>query len=224
MVRIIREDPDELPEDPAPEQAPEQEPGGSGPPTWLLAGLGVLAVIGALAGAVFFTAGSENTDEQAAAVTPRPTATATPVAQGLLKQAEAQFLPRMSPPLADLVRAQGWYQELTPEKLALVEWLLKCEQSARSRGEPKAAAELFLFATEQDWYTDGFDDYEAVGLTAVVQAYDRSLKAAKPRPWAQQSRRRSVTDSLRLSICPRVAPSRLLSLARIRRWGEGCSR
>jgi hypothetical protein len=178
MVRIIREDPDDLPEDLAPQQGPEQEPRGGGPPPWLLAGLGVLAVVGALAGAVFFTAGSETPDEQAAVVTPRPTATATPIAQGLLKQAEAQFLPRMSQPLADLVRAQGWYQELTPEKLALIDWLLKTEIAARSQGEPKAAAELFQFVTEQDWYLDGFDEFEATGITGVLRAYERSFAKA----------------------------------------------
>jgi hypothetical protein len=181
MVRIIREDPDALPPEPA-QQEPEPATSGGGPPLWLLAVLGVVAAIGALAGAVFFTAGSETEDQQAAAVTPRPTATATPIAEGLRKQAEAQFLPRMSQPLQELVRAQGWYQELTPEKLALIEMLLKCEQSARSRGEPKAASELFQFATEQGWYGDGFDDYEAAGLTGAIMAYDRSLTKSDAPP------------------------------------------
>jgi len=176
MIRIIREDPDR----PQPEPEPEPEPEAPPPPRFpgaTLAGLGAAVIVFALAAFVLLGAGSESGSaaEPTPTFTPRPTATPTPVAQGLRQQAETQHLPRMSQALADLVRSQPWYQELTPAKLNLIAGLLKCEQAAKSKGEPKAAAELFQFATEQDWYADGLDDREATGLAGVVQAYERSL-------------------------------------------------
>ncbi|HXH21444.1 MAG TPA: hypothetical protein VNN10_05400 [Dehalococcoidia bacterium] len=176
MIRIIREDPDALP--PEPQPAPAAAAGGAS--SWWMYALGALVVAAVAAGAFLYVGtGADSKTGSAAAVEPRPTAAPTPVSQGLLKQAEAQFVPRMSQPLADLVRAQPWYQELTPEKLDLLSWLLKCEQAARAQGEQRSVSDLFQFATEQAWYLDGLDDYEAKGLRGVVQAYERSLTTQK---------------------------------------------
>jgi hypothetical protein len=114
-------------------------------------------------------------DAQSASATARPPATATPLARALKQQAEAQYLPRMSADLADLVRGQPFYQDLTPATLKLLSQLVKCEQAARSHGEDSSVADLFEFATEQAWYQDGLDDREATGLGGVIDAYTRSF-------------------------------------------------
>lgn len=104
-----------------------------------------------------------------------PEPTATPVAQGLKLQAERQQLPRLSQPLADLIRAQPWYNELSQPKYNLIASILKTEQAAKAKGEPKSAFEMLSFVAEQGWYQDGFDDPEAAGLVGVFDAYTRSL-------------------------------------------------
>jgi hypothetical protein len=109
------------------------------------------------------------------AATTRPLATPTPAARALKQQAEAQYLPRMSDDLADLVRAQPFYQDLTPATLKLLSQLAKCEQAARGHGEDGSVADLLEFASEQAWYQDGLDDREATGLGGVIEAYTRSF-------------------------------------------------
>ena len=142
-----------------------------------LAAFAVAAVGLIFAAFVLIGAGSGSTDASSAppTFTPRPTSTPTPVAQGLRQQAEAQHIARMSPALAELVRAQPWYREMTPAKFNLVAALTKCEQSAKNKGEPRAVLDMLSLATEQGWYGDGLDDREAAGFGGVVQAYERSL-------------------------------------------------
>jgi hypothetical protein len=106
-----------------------------------------------------------------ASITPRPTSTATPPSQGLRLQIERSQLPKMSARLADLIRRQPWYNELTPAKVALVTMLLKCEQAATAKGESTSAADALQFASEQGWYTDGLDDREAKALSEVFDAF-----------------------------------------------------
>jgi hypothetical protein len=108
-------------------------------------------------------------------ITPRPASTPTPASQAFRRQAEQSILPKMSQPLADLVRAQPWFQEMTPAKLSLVSMVLKCEQAARQQGEPMAAMDALRLASDQGWYSDGLDDREATGLSEVFDAFALSF-------------------------------------------------
>lgn len=108
--------------------------------------------------------------------TPASASTGAAEAQRLRQQAETQYLPRLAPALADLVRGQPWFGEMTAAKLGLVAAMLECEQAARARGETRSVREVLRYAAEQAWYADGLDDAEATGLAAVFQAYGRSLK------------------------------------------------
>jgi len=81
----------------------------------------------------------------------------------------------MSPALAELIKQQPWYEELTPAGLEIIAQAQKCEKAAQPRGETKSVASLLEFATEQAWYQDGLDEREATALAGVLEAYARSL-------------------------------------------------
>jgi hypothetical protein len=98
------------------------------------------------------------------------------------QQAEASLLPGMSAPLADAVRRQAWFQELSPAGYALVEAVQKCERAAQARGERDSVVAILEYAAEQPWYGDGLDDTEAAALRGVFFAYAESLSDT----WAPQ--------------------------------------
>ncbi len=136
-------------------------------------------VFGALLSALLVACGSAGGNSPkapaTATITPRPASTATPQAEGLKRQAEQTQLPKMSQTLADLVRKQAWFQDLSAVKLNLLANLVKCEQAARTHGEPGSVADALQFASEQGWYADGLDDHEAKGLSEVFDAYALSF-------------------------------------------------
>ena len=103
------------------------------------------------------------------------TAVPTSVARGLHAAAEAKLLPVMSGPLAAAVRAQPWYESLTPAGLELVAAIQRSERAAQPRGETASVGEILAFAAEQAWYGDGLGEREATSLTAVFDAYTESL-------------------------------------------------
>jgi hypothetical protein len=140
---------------------------------------GLSLVLGALLSLLLVACGSAGGDSAkapaTATITPRPASTATPQAEGLKRQAEQTQLPRMTQALADLVRKQAWFQDMSPVKLNLLANLLTCEQAARAHGEPGSVADALQFASEQGWYADGLDDHEAKGLSEVLAAYALSF-------------------------------------------------
>ncbi len=132
----------------------------------------VLLVLGIACGS---GGGSSSSSSALPTITPRPASTATPVAAGLRINAEQHYLPQMSQPLQDLIRAQAWYAEMTPTKLILVALILQAEQAAKPKGEGRSVTDMLQFASEQGWYKDGLDDHEASGLGGVLLAYKTSL-------------------------------------------------
>ena len=108
--------------------------------------------------------------------TSTPAATPTTVADGLKQVAESKYLSGMSQPLADEVRAQPWYADLTQAHLDLIAAIADCERNSQIRGEKQSVADILEFASEQPWYQDGLDDSEAAQLRGVFFAYSQSLK------------------------------------------------
>ncbi|HEX5368773.1 MAG TPA: hypothetical protein VFY10_05085, partial [Dehalococcoidia bacterium] len=113
-------------------------------------------------------------NEVLATSTPAPTPTTA--ADGLKQIAESKYLTAMSRPLADEVRAQPWYADLTQTRLDLIAAIQACERQSQIRGEKQSVADALEFASEQPWYTDGLDDTEAAQLRGVFFAYAESLK------------------------------------------------
>jgi hypothetical protein len=112
---------------------------------------------------------------------PRPTSaadappTATPTSASLLKTAEAEYLPKMSKGLGDILRAQPWFQQMTPADVSMIAAILECDRASGARGEKQSVVDALNYAIEQPWYADGLDDTEAAGLRGVFQVYAASL-------------------------------------------------
>ncbi len=104
-----------------------------------------------------------------------PAATATSIAQALQGKAESQVLPRLNTELAELIRAQPWFEELSEAEYELLEAIRDAELSAKRRGEDDSIAKVIEFAAEQAWYADGLDKGEVQGLMGLFLAYSESL-------------------------------------------------
>jgi hypothetical protein len=89
---------------------------------------------------------------------------------------EARYLGNLSEGLAGTIRAQPWFSAMAPEHVSLIAAILATERAAGPRGERESVAAAFEFATQQPWYTDGFDASEAVDLRGVFQTYTVSLE------------------------------------------------
>ncbi len=109
--------------------------------------------------------------------TPRlvPTPNATQTARLLTDTAEARYLSVMGLDLAELVRAQPWFDELSQAHLELIDAVQKTERAAKARGEADSVLSMLKFASEQAWYSDGLDEDEARGLRGTFEAYTQSL-------------------------------------------------
>ena len=119
---------------------------------------------------------SESTEAAAATATPPPEPTATPVpAIDLRPTAEVKYLRFMKAPVAEVVREQSWYATLSPATMELVAAIQRCEKASQSRGEAASVADMLRYASEQGWYSDGLDEREVKGLSAVFDAYGTSL-------------------------------------------------
>lgn len=119
------------------------------------------------------SAGAEAAD---ATATPAPVPTATPIpAVDLRPTAEVKYLRYMNTSVAAVVREQSWYATLSPMTMELVAAIQRCEKASQARGETRSVADMLKFASEQGWYTDGLDEREVKGLSAVFDAYARSL-------------------------------------------------
>ncbi len=136
--------------------------------------LTAMALSFACGGSSAAPASSPTPSEPPATSTPAPTPTT--VADGLKQIAESKYLSAMSQPLADEVRAQPWYAELTQAHLDLIAAIEQCERESQIRGEKQSVADALEFASEQPWYKDGLDDAEAAQLRGVFFAYAQSLK------------------------------------------------
>jgi hypothetical protein len=104
----------------------------------------------------------------AAAVDPR-------TAVDLHKQAEQRLFPAMKPALVDFIRAQDFFAEVTPAEYTMLETFRDTGKAAEKYGTEALFMDTLRLATEQSWYTDGFDDNEAKALTAMFRAYQQSL-------------------------------------------------
>lgn len=135
----------------------------------LLAVFIVLVLTGAGCGA------DKNVVTSPPALTASPTAVPTASPADRASTAEARYLVKMSPELAETIRAQPWYPAMEPEHLSLIGVILETERAANERGERGSVASAFAYAAEQGWYEDGFDVGEAIGLRAVFQTYTVSL-------------------------------------------------
>jgi len=105
-----------------------------------------------------------------------PTVVPTPSAADRISTAEGRYLAKLSAPLAETIRQQTWFVDMSPEHLSLIAAILETERAAGARGEKDSVAAAFQFATEQAWYADGFDAAEAIGLRGVFQTYTVSLE------------------------------------------------
>ncbi len=132
--------------------------------------------------ALSFACGGSSAAPASSPTPAQPLATSTPVpapttlADGLKQTAESKYLPAMSQPLADEVRSQPWYADLTQARLDLIAAIQECERESQIRGEKQSVADALEFASEQPWYRDGLDDTEAAQLRGVFFAYAQSLK------------------------------------------------
>jgi hypothetical protein len=104
-----------------------------------------------------------------------PTAAPTTSPEDRVATAEARYLGRMSTELADAVRAQPWFTQMTPDHLALISAILNTERAAAARGESASVLSMLNYAAEQPWYADGLDATEASRLRGVFQIYELSL-------------------------------------------------
>jgi hypothetical protein len=107
------------------------------------------------------------TDDGVAAVDPRVV--------DLKKTAEQKLFPAMKPELIDFVRGQEFFAEVTPAEYTMLETLRDTGRAAEKYGKDADFMSNLHLATEQWWYTDGFDDNEAKALTALFRAYQSSL-------------------------------------------------
>lgn len=82
----------------------------------------------------------------------------------------------MSKRLADEVRGQAWFADLTQARLDLIAAIEECEHASQIRGETKSVADILEFASEQPWYADGLNEIEATELRGVFYAYAQSLR------------------------------------------------
>lgn len=119
---------------------------------------------------------ASNTVVASPTVPESPTAAPTQSAADRAATAEARYLPKLDAGLAQTIRSQPWFPDMTPEHLSLIAAILETDRAAGARGERDSVAAAFTFATEQPWYTDGFDASEAVGLRGVFQTYTVSLE------------------------------------------------
>ncbi|MPZ50586.1 MAG: hypothetical protein GEU75_15030 [Dehalococcoidia bacterium] len=154
----------------------------------------ILAVhAGWLAIGVLLLASCSSPSPPPSARTPAPTR--APDTQALRDAAETRYLAAMSPRLAELVRAQPWFETMTEAQLDLVIAIQKCEKDALRRGEEASVPEILHFASEQGWYQDGLDERESLALAGIYDAYARSLADENAPPIG-----RVLSTSLKLGL------------------------
>jgi hypothetical protein len=91
------------------------------------------------------------------------------------KKSEQSLFPAMKPALVEFIRAQQWFAEVTPAEYTMLETLRDTGKAAERNGTEGLFMDTLRLATEQWWYTDGFDDNEAKAMTAMFRAYQSSL-------------------------------------------------
>ncbi|MGE0688138.1 MAG: hypothetical protein AB7P33_15450, partial [Dehalococcoidia bacterium] len=97
----------------------------------------------------------------------------------LRKTAEQRLFPAMKPALVEFIRNQEFFAEVTPVEYTMLETFRDTGKTAEKFGTETVFMDTLRLATEQAWYTDGFDDNEAKHLTALFRAYQSSLTIRK---------------------------------------------
>lgn len=97
----------------------------------------------------------------------------------LRKTAEQRLFPAMKPALVEFIRNQEFFAEVTPVEYTMLETFRDTGKTAEKFGTETVFMDTLRLATEQTWYTDGFDDNEAKHMTALFRAYQSSLTIRK---------------------------------------------
>ena len=118
----------------------------------------------------------QTTQERAYSIeTEAPTAAAGAAPPNLRKTAESRLFPALKPELAEFIRAQEWFTDVTEAEYVMLETLRDMDRAAQRHGVAATFMDSLRLTAEQGWLHDGFDDNEAKAMTALYRAYQASL-------------------------------------------------